>query len=166
MNWNVVTELTPPIIALHWGTAVLAFFLGLIILLRPKGTGAHRTLGLFYAAAMVITAVAAFFVREGDVSGWAYLSFAGMSPIHLFVPMTLFGIASGLLGALVWKNASAHRSAMISTYVGALLIAGLFTFLPGRRMHLLIFADPAEVEAIMKSMPPQGGADKRKAATD
>jgi uncharacterized membrane protein len=28
-----------------------------------------------------------------------------------------------------------HRFAMISIFVGALVIAGLFTFLPGRIMH-------------------------------
>jgi uncharacterized membrane protein len=32
-----------------------------------------------------------------------------------------------------------HRKAMISIYVGALLVAGAFTFLPGRIMHAVAF---------------------------
>jgi len=32
-----------------------------------------------------------------------------------------------------------HRNAMISVFVGALLIAGAFTFLPGRIMHAVAF---------------------------
>jgi uncharacterized membrane protein len=32
-----------------------------------------------------------------------------------------------------------HRSTMIGLYVGALVIAGLFTFVPGRIMHKVLF---------------------------
>jgi uncharacterized membrane protein len=32
-----------------------------------------------------------------------------------------------------------HRNAMISIFLGALLIAGFFTFLPGRIMHAVAF---------------------------
>ena len=36
-------------------------------------------------------------------------------------------------------NVSAHRKAMISIFFGALVVAGLFTFLPGRIMHAVVF---------------------------
>jgi len=32
-----------------------------------------------------------------------------------------------------------HRVAMISIFVGALVIAGVFTFVPGRIMHAVAF---------------------------
>ena len=32
-----------------------------------------------------------------------------------------------------------HKRAMTSIFVGALIIAGLFTFLPGRIMHAVFF---------------------------
>jgi uncharacterized membrane protein len=32
-----------------------------------------------------------------------------------------------------------HRNSMISIFVGALVIAGLFTFAPGRIMHAVVF---------------------------
>ena len=32
-----------------------------------------------------------------------------------------------------------HRRAMLRLFVGALVIAGVFTFLPGRIMHAVVF---------------------------
>jgi uncharacterized membrane protein len=32
-----------------------------------------------------------------------------------------------------------HRNAMIGIFTGALVIAGLFTFMPGRIMHSVLF---------------------------
>jgi uncharacterized membrane protein len=36
-------------------------------------------------------------------------------------------------------NVSGHRKAMTSIFFGALIVAGLFTFLPGRIMHAVVF---------------------------
>ena len=36
-------------------------------------------------------------------------------------------------------NVSGHRKAMTSIFFGALVVAGLFTFLPGRIMHAVVF---------------------------
>jgi uncharacterized membrane protein len=33
----------------------------------------------------------------------------------------------------------AHRSAMLGLFLGALVIAGLFTLVPGRIMHAVVF---------------------------
>ena len=154
MNWNVFTELSPLQIQLHWATATIAFFLGLIIFLRPKGTLPHKTLGAFYAVLMIVTSVAAFFVRSGDVSGWDYLSLKGMSPIHLFIPLTLFGIFGGLFGILVLKDRRRHRWPLIGSFVGGLVIAGAFTFLPGRRMHTFFFETPERVQQMIDAIPP------------
>jgi uncharacterized membrane protein len=32
-----------------------------------------------------------------------------------------------------------HRSAMLGVYIGGILIAGTFAFLPGRIMHAMVF---------------------------
>ena len=32
-----------------------------------------------------------------------------------------------------------HRRAMLGLFIGALVIAGVFTFLPGRIMHAVVF---------------------------
>jgi len=34
---------------------------------------------------------------------------------------------------------AAHRTAMMSLFIGALVIAGAFTLLPGRVMHAVVF---------------------------
>jgi uncharacterized membrane protein len=36
-------------------------------------------------------------------------------------------------------NVSAHKKAMTTIFFGALVIAGLFTLLPGRIMHAVVF---------------------------
>jgi len=49
----------------------------------------------------------------------------------------------GALPLAVWAarrhQVAAHRRAMIMLFAGALVIAGLFTLLPGRVMHKVVF---------------------------
>ena len=64
--------------------------------------------------------------------------FYGLSPVHLLIPLTLFGVVGALHGA--WThNIREHKTAMISLYIGAILIAGSLTLLPGRIMHAVAF---------------------------
>ena len=60
------------------------------------------------------------------------------SPIHIFVPVTLFGVA-----AAIWRiragDVAGHQRAMYGVYFGGLIIAGAFTFFPGRIMYQLFF---------------------------
>ena len=144
-NWEVFTRLSTPEIQLHWATALIAFVLGLIIFSRPKGTVPHKTLGAIYVALMIATSFSAFFIRQGDVSGLEFLSLKGMSWIHIFIPVTLIGIVWGLYGILILGNRRAHSGPLIGSYIGAMVIAGAFTLLPGRRMNLLLFADPETI---------------------
>ncbi|GGD09894.1 DUF2306 domain-containing protein [Aquisalinus flavus] len=149
-NWEVFTELSDLQIQLHWATATIAFLLGLIIFSLPKGTVPHKTMGAIYAVLMITTAIAAFFVRRGDVSGLDYLSLKGMTWIHIFVPLTLFGIFGGLWGILVKKDRRAHSGPLIGSYIGALIIAGALTFLPGRRMQLFFFGEPERIDELVE----------------
>jgi uncharacterized membrane protein len=66
----------------------------------------------------------------------AGLSFAirgptGFSWIHGLSAFTLVSLAAGVLAACTHRL-EAHRVNMIALYVGALVITGLFTLLPGR----------------------------------
>lgn len=155
-NWEIYTQLSSLQIQFHWATAVLAFLLAPVIFLAPKGTVPHKTMGALYMVLMTATAISAFFVRRGEVSGWEYLSLQGMTWIHLFVPVTLFGIFGGLWGILVQKDRKAHRSPLIGSYLGGLVIAGALTFLPGRRMNLMFFGDPETVDRLIEHY--DGGA--------
>jgi uncharacterized membrane protein len=60
------------------------------------------------------------------------------SPIHLLSIFTLVMLVLGVLAAHR-HDVRNHRIAMISIFAGALVIAGLFTLLPGRIMHKVIF---------------------------
>jgi uncharacterized membrane protein len=80
-------------------------------------------------ALMTVTLAAAFLIRSFG---------GGLSPIHLFVPLTLFRIA-GALWNVGCGNIKGHRNAMIGLYVGGLLLAGALTLLPGRLVHRVLF---------------------------
>ncbi len=118
-------------IQLHVYTVVPAFFLGTVQMILPKGTAIHRINGGVFMALMVSTAIIAFFIP----------SFMGarFSFIHLFIPLTLFTVPRALVASRR-ENIKAHRNAMIGLYVGALLIAGLLSFMPGRVMFNMFFA--------------------------
>lgn len=128
--WTLVTAESWAVQA-HLVTVLPAFVLGTwLIFASRKGATPHRRLGALYMALMVATAFVAIFIRSGDPPHW--------SLIHLFVPLTLFSVISALRAARR-HDISGHRNAMIVLYVGGLLIAGAFTFSPGRLMHRIFF---------------------------
>ena len=121
-----------PAIQLHAFAAMSAFVLGLVQFAAPKGTLPHRTLGGIWVTIMFMVAISSFFIHELKVWGpW--------SPIHLLSIFTLVMLPLG-----VWRahhhQVQAHRWTMISIFLGALVIAGLFTLVPGRIMHAVVFA--------------------------
>ena len=145
MNWEAFTRFSSLDIQVHWATAVIAFAVGLVQLLASKGTTGHRWRGRLWVALMFATATAAFFIRHGEVTGLDYLSLKGMSWIHLFVLLTFVQLPLGLWGAMTGRIRT-HKFHMVGAFLGALVIAGAFTFIPGRRMHLLFFGDAEQVE--------------------
>ena len=121
-------------IDVHLATVLPAFALGsYLIFFSTKGAPHHRALGYLYLTLMTITAITTLFIHEVNPRGPM-----GFSLIHLFVPLTLFGVVGAISGART-HNIKRHRNAMIGLYVGGLLIAGALTFLPGRVMHRIFF---------------------------
>jgi len=120
-----------PAIQLHAFAAMTAFGLGIVQLAAPKGTLPHRTIGWIWVALMLTVSASAFFIHE--IRTWGE-----WSPIHLLAILTLI-----TLPLAVWQahrhQVPQHRNAMISLFVGALVIAGLFAFWPGRVMHAVVF---------------------------
>lgn len=145
MHWEVFTRLSPPEIQIHWATAVIAFFLGLVIFSLPKGTRMHKALGWTYVVMMLTTATAAIFIRSYADEVGGMMTFMGFSPIHIFVPVTFFGIGGALI-AIRSKNVKAHKRHMIGTFIGAVIIAGVFTFIPGRRMWAMFLAPDSFIQ--------------------
>ncbi|WP_213980386.1 DUF2306 domain-containing protein [Sphingomonas sp. dw_22] len=108
---------------LHLATVIPALPLGGWILLRRKGDRLHRMLGRAWAALMLLTALSSFGLRY--VTG-------GLSPIHLLSVLVLVSVPLAVRNARR-GNIAAHRRAMTIVYA-SLVIAGFFTFLPGRLM--------------------------------
>jgi uncharacterized membrane protein len=115
-----------PAVIVHVVAAVSALLVGPVALWVPKASRWHRTAGHAWVTLMAVTAVSSLFIL--NVSR---LNLGGYTLIHLLVPVTVGGIASAFW-ALSRGQVAAHRLAMRSTYVGACVIAGLFTLLPGR----------------------------------
>lgn len=125
----------PLAVKVHVATVLPAFLLGTWqLFFSAKGASAHRAIGYLYLGLMTVTSIAALFIHVVMPGG----PFWGFSPIHLFIPLTLMGV----VGALYYArrgDIARHKRAMIGTYVGAILIAGAFTLVPGRIMHAVLF---------------------------
>jgi len=120
-----------PAIQVHAYAAMLAFALGGYILFLPKGNGTHRRLGRVWAGLMAAVAVTSFLIWESRV-------FGPFSPIHLLSIMTLILLWLGVRAARA-RRIAVHLRIMQTTYLGALVIAGWFTFMPGRIMNEVVF---------------------------
>lgn len=118
-------------VQVHAVAALAAFAFGLVQFAAPKGTLPHRTIGWIWAGLMLAVSISAFFIHELRVWGpW--------SPIHLLAIVTLVMLPLAVLRARR-HDVARHRRAMTALFVGALLIAGLFTLQPGRIMHAVMY---------------------------
>jgi len=144
MQWDVFTKLSTVQVQIHWIAALCALVLGAIVLIGKKGTKTHRTIGRVYVAAMVVTSVSAFFVRSLEPGEQWHIA-RNFSWIHLLIPFTLFYLTLAIV-YIRKGRVKDHSRSMIFTYIGGILVAGAFTFLPGRHMHTLFFGDPVEVQ--------------------
>jgi uncharacterized membrane protein len=120
-----------PAIPLHAFAAMTAFVLGLIQFATPKGTLPHRTLGWIWVGLMAVVATSSFWIHTIRLVG-------PFSPIHLLSIFTLL-----VLPLAVWRahthRVTDHKRMMIFIFAGALVVAGLFTLMPGRIMHHVVF---------------------------
>ena len=118
----------------HLATVVPCFVIGTVLLLIQKGTRIHKGFGRIYMVLMLLTALVTLFMpaqigpRVLDHFGW----------IHGFSFLTLYTVPTAYL-AIKKGNVKAHRRKMVLLYFGAIIIAGGFTFTPGRYLHDLFF---------------------------
>ena len=120
-----------PAIPVHALAAMAAFGLGVVQLAAPKGTLPHRTLGWIWVGLMLSVAISSFWIHQIRLVGpW--------SPIHLLAISVLITVPLAVWRAHQHRVVD-HRRIMISVFSGALVIAGLFTLLPGRIMHAVVF---------------------------
>lgn len=120
---------------IHLYTVVPAFILGTLNLVLKKGTNLHKNLGKAYMLLMLFTAVVTIFM-EAQV-GPTFLNHFGY--IHLFSFLTLYTIPTAYT-AIKKGDVKTHKRKMVLLYFGALIIAGGFTFFPGRYLHSVFFS--------------------------
>lgn len=117
-------------VIVHVATVIPAVPLGLYLMLTRKGGARHKLLGRIWIALMVTTALAALFIRHINDGQFSF--------IHLFVPLTLIGawqtVASARRGEM-----RKHRNHLLSLYLGALIIPGIFAFSGNRLMGAWLF---------------------------
>lgn len=128
-DWALFAALDPQI-KIHIAGALAALLIGTIILLLPKGRGPHKLLGWTWVVAMTVTAVSSLFIT--GLNGGFY------SFIHLLSGWTLIALPMAIF-AIRRRNVAMHRRNMTSLFIGGLIIAGTFSFIPGRFMFEFFF---------------------------
>lgn len=121
-------------VRLHVATVLPAALIGAWLLLASeRGSAWHRAAGRVYVVLLVVGSLDALLIHTLNPAGWL-----GFSPIHLLVPVTLYGLIGGVVAARRGDRAT-HRRMMIRTYVLGILVAGAFTLMPQRLMHAVVF---------------------------
>ena len=118
-------------VQLHVACALAALVLGMLQLSRQKGDAAHRIGGYGWVLAMLVVAISSFWIHAMD-------QWYGFSWIHLLSVVTLIAVPLGVQAARR-GNIRGHRIAMVTTFWSALVVAGVFTLLPGRILHRVLF---------------------------
>jgi len=114
----------------HLATMLTALVLTTTLFWNRRGTRRHRQLGYAWVGSLFITALVSLDIR--------LVNRGGFSVIHLLSIWTLIQ-----LPIIVWSarnhNHQRHRQAVRGMAIGALLIAGFFTFPFGRLLGEWLF---------------------------
>ena len=117
----------PMVIQIHLLAATTALVLGLIQLAGPKGTTVHRVIGWGWVLLMLTVSISSF----------AMLGLGrGISPIHVLSVVVLVLVPLGVYAARRGR-VDRHRGYMTGVFIFGLIVAGAFTFVPGRLMWRL-----------------------------
>lgn len=120
------------VLVVHLAAALASVFLGATVLLRRKGTWAHKLAGRLWVALMAITAISSFALSSPALPHWH-----GLGPIHALSALTLVSLAMAVR-AIRRGDVRAHRRWIVGPYVG-LGIAGLAALAPGRFLPTALF---------------------------
>ncbi len=104
---------------LHLTTISAALAITPFMMLRRRGDRLHRMMGWVWAALLLITALVSFNMR--------FINPGGFSLIHILSVLTLIGVPVLVISARR-HDIQRHRSQARGFVVGALLLAGFFTF--------------------------------------
>lgn len=121
---------TSPALKIHVLAAVCAFGLGMAMFASRKGARFHRIAGWTWVALMGLVAGSSLLIT--GLNGHSY------SFIHLLSGFTLIMLPLAVIAARK-HDVVTHRRRMTGLFLGSMVIAGAFTFLPGRLMWQMFF---------------------------
>lgn len=119
-----------PIIQIHASAAMLALGLAVLMFALPRGTPLHKRMGRIWVVAMAVTALSSFGI-------WGFRLLGPFSPIHLLSVYVLYGLFGAVRAARLGRIAE-HQAIMKSIAFWGLIVAGAFTFIPGRIMFSVV----------------------------
>lgn len=123
----------PMVVQLHAFAAMAALVLGIVQIAAPKGTLPHKALGWVWVVLLLLISASSFWIHGHNFRLWRT-----WSPIHLLSIFTPVMLVVGVVSARR-HNVVSHKITMVSIFIGALVIAGAFTLVPGRIMHHVMF---------------------------
>jgi uncharacterized membrane protein len=107
-------------ILLQLSAALAALMPGVVMLVRRKGTLSHKFWGRIWAALMLTVAISSLWIPS-------FLHFAW---IHLFTILTLVALPLAIY-KIRRGDVQGHAATMKRLFFGGLVIAGIFTLVPG-----------------------------------
>ncbi len=122
---------------MHLLTVMPAFLIGTHLMFARKGSRHHKAIGRIYLLLLFATSVVTLFMPAAV--GPRLLGHFGYT--HLLSVLALITVPVGYYAARTHRVAL-HRYNMIGLYVGGILIAGFFAFMPGRMLHAWLFGAP------------------------
>jgi uncharacterized membrane protein len=123
-----VTASIPAPVLIHLAAAASALVLGIVMLVRRKGTWSHKLLGRTWATLMLTVAISSLWIP----------SFLHFTWIHLFTLLTLVSLPLAIY-RIRTGDVKGHANAMKGLFIGGLVIAGIFTLVPGRLLGNLLW---------------------------
>ncbi|WP_439522442.1 DUF2306 domain-containing protein [Marivita sp.] len=124
-------------IQVHAIAACLALMLGPVALYRRRRDRTHKVVGYIWVTAMAVLAISSFLIPS-------HFTPIGIGPLHGFAILTLWSLWAGINAAIA-RNIARHEAILRSLYSNGLIIAGSFTFLPGRTLNRMLFGEPSQL---------------------
>jgi len=131
-------------LTIHLVTVIPAIPLGTYVILSRKGGARHKLLGKIWLSLMFVTAIATIFIRNVNDGQFSW--------IHLFTLLTFIAVPRAILSARQGRIEQ-HKKHLRNFFIGALVIAGLTAFAPGRTMWQWAFGHPAIDAAALVDHP-------------
>lgn len=125
----------PPAVQIHVAAACAALALSPVMIFRTRRDRWHKTGGYIWVLAVAVTALSSFLIHDLRLIG-------PFSPIHLLSVWTLWRLGAGL-AAIFRRDIAEHQRIMRSIAFWALMVTGLVTLAPGRRMNFALFGGEA-----------------------